>query len=99
MKDAAFRKELLADPTAAVEKEIGRIVPGAKLKNHLKIRVVEANPDEIVIILPPGDAALDEADLSNVSGGIKPADIVMTGGGVSPNSTPFVFKLDDIIRA
>ncbi|MDR7865768.1 MAG: hypothetical protein RIN56_03065 [Sporomusaceae bacterium] len=96
IKEDDFRRELLTDPTAAVEKELGRIAPGAQLKSHFKLKVVQQQPDELLVILPPGGASLSDADLDNVSGGGRPmSDIVMTGGGPGPNSMPFVFKLDD----
>lgn len=93
IKEDDFRRELLDDPTAAVEKELSRIAPGVELKSHFKIKVVQQQTDELLIILPPAGAALSDADLGNVTGGIKSADIIMTGGP-GPNSTPFVFKLD-----
>lgn len=99
IKEDDFRKELLDDPTAAVEKELGRIAPGVQLKSHLKIKVVQQQPDELLIILPPAGAALSEADLSNVSGGRASSDIVMTGGGPGPNSTAFVFNLENVRMA
>ena len=99
IKEDDFRRELLADPTAAVAKELGRIAPGAELKNRFKVKVVQQQPDELLVILPPDGAALSDADLDNVAGGIAKSDIVMTGGGPGPNSTPFVFKLNDIKMA
>lgn len=99
IREDDFRRELLDDPTAAVENELGRIAPGAKLKSRIKVKVVQQQPDELLVILPPGGAALSDADLDNVSGGKASADIVMTGGGPGPNSTPFVFKLEDVRMA
>jgi hypothetical protein len=99
IKEDAFRRELLADPTAAVAKELGRIAPGAELKSNFKVKVVQQQPDELLIILPPAGAVLGEADLDNVAGGRASSDIVMTGGGPGPNSQPFVFKLENISRA
>ncbi len=94
IKEDDFRRELMTDPTAAVLKELDRLAPGAQLKSNFKIKVVQQQPDELLVILPP--ASLSDADLDNVSGGGRPvSDIVMTGGGPGPSSTPFVFKLDD----
>ncbi len=98
IKEDAFRRELLDDPAAAVENELGRIAPGAKLKSRLKLKVVQQQSDELLIILPP--AGLSDADLDNVTGGGRPvSDIVMTGGGPGPDSMPFVFKIEDVKMA
>ncbi len=41
LKDESFRQELLADPKAVVEKEIGKIKEGVKLPDALEIKVIE----------------------------------------------------------
>jgi hypothetical protein len=99
MKDEVFRREMIANPKAVVEKEIGKINPQVHLKSHLNIKLIQQDPNELIIILPPNDPALSDEDLNNVAAGIASADIVMTGGGVGTNTTPFEFELENVTYA
>ncbi len=58
----AFRTELLTDPKAAIEKELGVTIP-----EGFKIGVHQDNIMSIHLVLPP--AELSEADLSAVVAG------------------------------
>ena len=62
-RDAEYRARLLADArgTLAADHEID--VP-----DTLAIRVVEESPDEVVIVVPPLRAAVDELDDSELEG-------------------------------
>ena len=61
--DEAFRARLLADPNAAIEKELGlAIPPGFKVKVH------EDLENTSHLVLPPA-ACLAEAELAQASGG------------------------------
>ncbi len=93
MKDERFRAELIADPQATVERELGKIKDGLRLKSDLKIRIVERNSDELVIMLPPNDSALNDAELERIAGGLSFPPIIMGGGGPGKNSTPFIFVI------
>jgi len=61
-ENEAFRAELLADPKAAIERELGVAIP-----EGFKIGVHEDNIMSINLVLPP--AELSEADLSAVVAG------------------------------
>ncbi len=84
MTDKEFRKEVLEDATAALEKLAGRPLPsGASLK------CVERDPNyQSTLVLPDliDEEKLDEERLANVAGGISIALIVSVcaaavGGG------------------
>lgn len=64
-RDAEYRARLLADArgTLAADHEID--VP-----DTLAIRVVEESPDEVVIVVPPLRAAVDELDDSELEAGV-----------------------------
>ena len=69
--DDEFRKALLSDPRATLEKESGQ-----KLPDNLKLKVIEEDPDTIIISLPQkpkemGEKGeLSEEALENVAGGL-----------------------------
>jgi hypothetical protein len=68
-KDDAFRKELVKDPRAAIEKFLGAPLPA-----KVRIKVVEEDADSVVIVLPaPAQQApagkLSAAELEEVAGG------------------------------
>ncbi len=92
-EDEAFRARLMADPKAAVEAEIGVAVPaGFMLKVH------EDTADTSHLVLPPpADATLSEADLEQVSGGIR-----WGGAPENPNNlvgkVPLCFRPDALVR-
>ncbi len=86
MTDAAFRKELLADATAALEKLAGKPLPeGASLK------CVERDPNyQTTLVLPDllDEEKLDDESLQQVAGGISVAVIVsicFAAGGLGPD--------------
>jgi hypothetical protein len=64
--DAAFRSQLLSNPKAAVESELGISIP-----KDLNVKVVEEMPNEFYIVLPPKDQSgqLSDAQLAGVAGG------------------------------
>ncbi|MBI4276868.1 MAG: NHLP leader peptide family natural product precursor [Armatimonadetes bacterium] len=67
MKDPAFRKELLADPKAALQRLLGEELPA-----ELNVRVVEEDANTVYLVLPPaseGPGELSEAELAGVAGG------------------------------
>ena len=49
--DAAFRAELVANPTAVVRRELGRV--GGTLPITAVVRVLEESPGQVYIVLPP----------------------------------------------
>jgi hypothetical protein len=66
-KDEGFKKELLADPKAVVERELG-----SKLAADLKVKVVIETDDTAYLVLRaqlPKSKELDEAQLDAVAGG------------------------------
>ncbi len=86
MTDAEFRKEVLEDATAALEKLAGRPLPrGASLK------CIERDPNyQRTFVLPDmiDEERLDDESLANVAGGISVAAIVSVcaaAAGVGPD--------------
>ncbi len=68
MKDPEFRKQLLADPKATIEKETGRTYPFG-----MKVKIIEEEPDVVVLTIPKLTAAateeLSDKQLESVAGG------------------------------
>ena len=78
IEDTDFRKALLDDPKAAIEKEFNSAVP-----EGLSIKVVEEEPNTLTIMLPQqiageGDTLSDE-QLEAVSGGGFGCNVVSSG--------------------
>jgi hypothetical protein len=69
LKDENFRKELIADPKAVVEKEIGKIKEGMKLPATLEIKVIEQPANAIYLVLPTVTDELSDEALDGVAGG------------------------------
>ena len=67
--DGEFRTQLIADPKAAIEAEIGVDVPAG-----FTVEVHEDTADISHLILPPS-ASLGEADLEQVAGGFSWAGV------------------------
>ena len=66
ISDAAFKKALLANPKAALEKELGVALP-----KDLKVEVVEETASTLFLVLPDvvDAGAMSEKDLEAVAGG------------------------------
>jgi hypothetical protein len=66
--DSAFRQQLLSDPRAALESELGVTLPAS-----VKVNVLEESASEYYLVLPPASAAagseLSDAELAGVAGG------------------------------
>jgi hypothetical protein len=68
-RDPGYRARLVADPSAAIEEELGLKVP-----DGIEINVVEETPSAVTLVLPlqGGDvptAELGERELESVTGG------------------------------
>ena len=79
--DAAFRAELLADPSAAIRERYGVAIP-----DGVNVRVVEEGADEVVLVLPSAMAGnvLTATELDAVAG----ADYAGTFTSATVNGTP-----------
>ncbi len=68
LEDEAFREELLREPKAALERELGTSLP-----EEVEVRVVEDAHDTVHLVLPPRSAAehgeLSDEDLDTLAGG------------------------------
>lgn len=80
--DQAFRQELISDPRAALEKEIGLKVPA-----DFKLQVIEETSNSLSLVLPPAQGELSDMELEGVAGGkgssskgAKPPAQIMKGG-------------------
>ena len=77
MRDEAFRRELLADPKAALNRELARRPGGRRIPDGVEVRVVEETPGLTYLVLPPrvsaeGERELDDAELEGAAGGDLP---------------------------
>jgi hypothetical protein len=61
MKDEGFRKELLANPKAVMEREMGKLKDGAKLPAALEVKVIEQPANALYLVVPKIDELSDEA--------------------------------------
>lgn len=70
-QDAAFRAELLANPRAAIKKQLGIDLPA-----DLTITVVQEDARSLFLVLPPesGSGELSDQELASVAGGRKEND-------------------------
>lgn len=63
-EDSEFRSELLANPKAAIEKQIGVPVP-----ESFNIHIHEESEENIHIVLPPASRELTDGEISVAAGG------------------------------
>ena len=61
MKDVAFRKKLIEDPSAAIQS-----ILGIRLPPSLKIEVLEERPDTVVLVIPYIPPQNDEQELTDL---------------------------------
>ena len=66
-KDPDYRRQLLADPRAALGQAFGQELPA-----HVQVKVIEQEPDTIYLLLPREAASqeLSEEELDSVAGGL-----------------------------
>ncbi|GAA2529196.1 NHLP leader peptide family RiPP precursor [Pilimelia columellifera] len=64
--DASFRSQLIANPKAAIESELGITIP-----TDLNVKVVEEQQNEFYVVLPPKEQSgqLSDEQLAGVAGG------------------------------
>jgi hypothetical protein len=72
IEDDAFRQQLLADPRAAVEQDLG-----TRLPEEVRVVAVEETADTIYLVLPSASPAgetgeLSDQQLESVAGGWDP---------------------------
>ncbi len=75
IEDESFREELLRDPRAAVERELGTPMP-----EDVEVRVVEDTHDTVHLVLPPRSSAAERGELSD-----EDLD-ALAGGTIGPTS-------------
>jgi hypothetical protein len=83
LEDSEFRRELLENPKAALEKESGKSFP-----DGLSVQILEEDANSITIVLPKLPESVDSASelsdeaLEQVAGGVVAAIVVSTVTGV-----------------
>lgn len=66
--DSAFRQELLTDPRAAIERELGVSIP-----DGISIKALEETPGTVYIVVPPvASGELSDAELDAIAAGDDP---------------------------
>ncbi|GAB6174407.1 hypothetical protein JCM15765_38850 [Paradesulfitobacterium aromaticivorans] len=70
LKDESFRQELLANPKAVVEKEMGKLKGGAKLPAAMEVKVIEQPANTLYLVLPTQSDELSDETLDSVAGGL-----------------------------
>jgi hypothetical protein len=80
-KDEAFKQELINNPKAVLEREIGQKIP-----ENADIRVLEETANTVYLVIPkkPTVDELSEEQLEAVAGG---------GSGIVPDEVSFVIPL------
>src|SRR5438093_500681 len=67
-RDPSFRRELLADARAVIERELQTHLP-----DRIEIRVVEETPERLYLVLPvrpeAGEGVLADEELEDLAGG------------------------------
>jgi len=81
-EDETFKRSLLDDPKAAIEKELEVTLPA-----DLKIQVVEETLDTICLVLPVDPKTLPDAELS------EDELEAVAGGAISPTRAGLASKL------
>ncbi|SHH98089.1 NHLP leader peptide family RiPP precursor [Desulfosporosinus lacus] len=69
LKDESFRQELLANPKAVVEQEMGKLKEGSKLPAGLEVKVIQQPANALYLVLPTMPEELSDEALDNVAGG------------------------------
>ena len=69
LEDDAFRQQLLADPKAAVEQELG-----TRLPEEVRVVAMEETPDTVYLVIPGASPVgeggeLSDRELESVAGG------------------------------
>lgn len=62
--DSDFKKQLLSNPKAAIEKEVGKALP-----ENVVVKAVEETANTIYIKIPRNPEELSDSELDNVAGG------------------------------
>lgn len=62
--DSEFKKQLLNDPKAVIEKEMGKALP-----ENFVVKVVEETANTAYIRIPRNPEELSDTEMDNVSGG------------------------------
>lgn len=63
-EDSEFKKQLLSDPKAVIEKETGKSLP-----ENIEIKAVEETSKTVYIRIPKNPEELSDDELDNVAGG------------------------------
>lgn len=79
--DEAFKRQLLADPTAVLKAE------GLALPSGLTVKVVENTEQLFHLVLPPKPTELSDDSLDRVSGGICLCTLLL-----NPEKDPYRMK-------
>lgn len=74
VKDEEFRKELLADTKAVIQRELNaRVEEGVQIPDNITMEVIEEKPDTLYLVIPPSPAQikdeLSDEELEAVAGG------------------------------
>jgi hypothetical protein len=85
IKDDSYRQELISDPRAAVEQQLGYA-----LSPQVQIQVIEHDPETVYLLLPKKEetsAELSDEQLDSVAGGVLGQVVGATCRGSGCGST------------
>ena len=76
-QDDAFRQQLLADPRATIQQELG-----IELPEDVEVKIFEEQPDQAYVLLPQKPTRLDQATIRESEELSDDALEVVAGGGM-----------------
>jgi hypothetical protein len=79
--DGTFKQRLIADPAGVLKEN------GIEMAGKAAIKIVEDSAKTIHLILPERPVELSEAELEQVAGGIKGAELVASAMAYKPTGS------------
>jgi len=66
-KDENFRKKLMANPKAVMEREMGKLKKGAKFPDALEVKVIEQPENVFYLVLPAATNQIPDEESDMIS--------------------------------
>lgn len=62
-RDPSFKSKLISNPKAAIQEALGITLP-----DHVNIRTVEENSNELILVIPPNPSKVVKSDTTPAGG-------------------------------